>query len=268
MSTYAIGDIQGCFSTFEKLLTHIQFNPAEDSLWFTGDLVNRGPQSLETLRYIKQLGDKHRIVLGNHDLHLLAVAHGVHSGWEEDTLQDILTAPDRVELLDWLSHQSLLHYDETLNYLMVHAGVASSWDLATAQRLAQEVETILRSDKANDFFANMYGNQPDHWQEELVGWDRLRCITNYFTRVRFCYADGRMDLGNKGALASQPETLMPWFQVPHRVTADLPIVFGHWAALGGVTNTPNTFALDTGCIWGFNLTAMRLEDQQRFFVAC
>ncbi len=248
MSTYAIGDIQGCFATLEKLLDHIHFNPKIDSLWFTGDLVNRGPQSLETLRFVKALGSHHHTVLGNHDLHLLAVAHGAHPGAKDDTLDAILSAPDRIELLDWLCNQPLLHHDQTLNYAMVHAGFSPTWDLTTAKNLAHEVETILRSEKAIDFYNHMYGNHPDKWQDDLTGWDRWRCITNFFTRVRFCYTDGRLELKNKGAATSQPHNLIPWFQIENRATKNQPIVFGHWAALGGVTETPNTFALDTAAV--------------------
>lgn len=260
MPTYAIGDIQGCFEPLQRLLEKIQFDPAQDTLWFTGDIVNRGPASLATLRFIKQLKNK-IVVLGNHDLHLLAVAHGAHVGWPDDTLQDILTAPDRDELLAWLQQQPILHFDK---YLLVHAGLAPSWDLLTAQKLAREVETALQ-DNAKEFFHHMYGNQPNQWHEDLTGWNRLRCITNYFTRARFCYADGSLELHKKGKTA---EKLFPWFQLPERASRDIPILFGHWAALGGETHTANTFALDTGCVWKHCLTAMRLEDQQRIFVTC
>lgn len=268
MSTYAIGDIQGCFRPLEQLLAHIEFNPDQDTLWFTGDLVNRGPESLETLRFVKNLGDKHHTVLGNHDLHLLAVAHGAHPGWPQDTLLGILTAPDKNELLSWLAKQPLFYYDADLDYAMVHAGMSAYWNLAKAKVFANEVETVIQSDKAHEFFQHMYGNQPNQWSDELEGYDRLRCITNFFTRARFCYPDGRLDLEFKGTLQAHPENLIPWFQVPGRANADLNILFGHWAALGGVTNTPNTYALDTGCIWGFSLTAMRLEDKKCFQVAC
>jgi bis(5'-nucleosyl)-tetraphosphatase (symmetrical) len=266
MSTYAIGDIQGCLDPLKKLLNVIQFDPTHDTLWFTGDLVNRGPQSLETLRYIKNLGEKTRIVLGNHDLHLLAVAHQAHAGWEEDTLNAILQSPDRDELISWLIQQPLLHYDDSLQFLMTHAGLAPSWNLQTAQQLAHEVETILRGAEAKNFFHHMYGNEPHHWNSELTGWDRLRCITNYFTRIRFCHPDGSMELKSKGKM--DESNLIPWFKVPQRKNADIKIIFGHWAALGGKTNTPHTYALDTGCIWGFCLTAMRLEDEKRFSVKC
>lgn len=268
MPTYAIGDIQGCFTPLQKLLEKIKFDPSRDVLWFTGDLVNRGPESLQSLRFIKQLGNRQRTVLGNHDLHFLAVAHGTQPLKTEDTIQDILNAPDRDELIAWLLHQPLLHHDETLGFTMVHAGLAPSWDLSTAIKLAYEVETILQSETAKDFFQHMYGNQPDHWSSDLLGWDRLRCITNYLTRARFCHLDGRLELKTKGKIGSNSSDLIPWFQVPNRVNANLKIVFGHWAALSGVTNTPNVFALDTGCVWGYCLTAMRLEDGERFTVSC
>ncbi|MHB1946915.1 MAG: symmetrical bis(5'-nucleosyl)-tetraphosphatase [Gammaproteobacteria bacterium] len=268
MSTYAIGDIQGCFAPLQKLLEKIQFNPAHDILWLTGDLVNRGPESLETLRFIKSLGNQHRIVLGNHDLHLLAVAYGIHTGHKEDTLHDILDAEDRNELIAWLSQLPLLIHDEKSGYTMVHAGLAPSWNLATAISLAQEVSAVLKSDQAREFFRHMYGNQPNAWRSDLTGWDRIRCITNYLTRVRFCHPDGSLELENKGKIEHRPADLMPWFQVPNRANANLKIIFGHWAALGGVTNTPNIFALDTGCVWGYCLTAMRLEDGERISVSC
>lgn len=266
MATYAIGDIQGCLSALQALLLIIDFDEGKDELWFTGDLVNRGPASLETLRFIKNLKGNHRIVLGNHDLHLLAIHHHAHPGWEEDTLQSILTANDREELLGWLIQQPLLHYDEKLGFLMVHAGIAPDWTLATAQQLADEIKTILLSPSAREFFCNMYGNLPNQWHDSLTGWDRYRCITNYLTRARFCYPDGRLELRTKGKLVSS--TLIPWFNIPSRVNKDLKIIFGHWAALGGVTNTPNIFALDTGCVWGYSLTAMCLEDGKRFSVSC
>ena len=268
MATYAIGDIQGCFSALERLLTEIHFNPDQDTLWIAGDLVNRGPESLATLRYINALGNKHRIVLGNHDLHLLAVANGAHTGWKEDTFEDILAANDKAELLAWLSTQPLFLYDAALGYAMAHAGIAASWDLTKAAALSAEVSHVLQSDKAVDFYKHMYGNQPDQWDNGLTGWDRLRCITNYFTRARFCYADGRLELKSKGTLQSHPQDLMPWYQVPGRKTAEVDVIFGHWAALGGITNVPKAHAIDTGCIWGFSLTALRLEDQQRFSVPC
>jgi bis(5'-nucleosyl)-tetraphosphatase (symmetrical) len=264
---YAIGDVQGCFEVLQRLLEYIEFDASKDHLWFAGDLVNRGPQSLETLRFVKNLGARQHLVLGNHDLHLLAVAQGAHPGWKEDTFSDILTAPDREELITWLSQQPLLYHDEALGFTMVHAGLASAWDLPTAKKAAKEVECILQSHAASEFVRHMYGNQPEQWDERLQGWDRWRCITNYFTRLRFCHPDGRLALENKGMLDAPFPDLLPWFEVKPRANADLKIIFGHWAALGGITTTPNTYALDTGCVWGYKLTAMRLEDEKRFSVA-
>lgn len=267
MSTYAIGDIQGCFDELQQLLTLIQFDEAKDTLWFTGDLVNRGPYSLEVLRFIKALGERHITVLGNHDLHLLAVAYGVKSLHKDDTLDAILAAPDKQELLDWLRHRPVLHHDKAKDCVMVHAGLAPPWTLNQAKLLAQEVEATLRGKTPEFFFQHMYGNQPDHWDVNLAGVERLRCIVNYLTRMRFCYADGRLDLSYKGEIAGKPKDLFPWFDV-ERVNANVKIIFGHWAALGGKTDAPNVYALDTGCVWGNRLTAMRLEDEKRFAVKC
>ncbi len=269
MATYAIGDIQGCFFALEKLLQKINFDAKKDTLWLTGDLVNRGTQSLETLRFVKNLGKKQKCVLGNHDLHLLARAHGAsHVGHRDDTLQPILAAPDRDELIDWLLHQPLLHHDDSLGFVMIHAGLAPSWDLLTAKRLAHEVENILQSEQRHEFFRHMYGDEPAQWNEALQGWARIRCVINYFTRARFCYADGRLDLKTKENMSVADTHLIPWFKLPKCAHADLNIIFGHWAALGGVTNTPHVFALDTGCVWGYSLTAMRLEDGERLSVQC
>lgn len=268
MATYAIGDIQGCFAELEKLLAQIDFNPERDTLWFTGDLVNRGPRSLETLRFVKALGEKHITVLGNHDLHLLAAASGLRATHRGDTLDKILAAPDKNELIDWLRHRPLLHYDKSTRFVMTHAGLAPAWTLAQARKLANEVEVVLRGNSPDVFFKNMYGNQPDRWDEKLAGFERLRCIINFFTRMRFCHADGRLDLSYKGEIAGKPRELIPWFDVPDRVNANEKIIFGHWAALGGKADVPNVYPLDTGCVWGNCLTAMRLEDEQRFSVRC
>jgi bis(5'-nucleosyl)-tetraphosphatase (symmetrical) len=265
MATYAIGDLQGCFLPLARLLNHIQFDAKKDIVWFTGDLVNRGPQSLETLRFVKNLGGAQQTVLGNHDLHLLALAHSDKRSQKESSLDSILSAPDRDELIHWLRQQPILHHDSPLGWTLVHAGFPPSWDLATAKRLANEVETVLRGDQRFEYFDHMYGNEPNLWSEKLTGWDRLRCITNCFTRIRFCNADGSLDLIAKGE--NQPD-LIPWFCFPDRLSQDLPIVFGHWAAINGVTGTPNAQAADTGCVWGNRLTAIRLEDSVRFSVSC
>lgn len=266
MATYAIGDVQGCNAALQKLVKHINFNPDQDRLWFTGDLVNRGSHSLEVLRFVKQLGDSQRTVLGNHDLHLLACAYDQHPGYKEDTFYDVLNAPDKQELINWLRHQPLFHYDKELNFVLVHAGIAPSWDLKKALTLAKEVETVLQGKDIIQFLAHMYGNEPDYWDDNLTGWNRLRAITNCLTRIRFCYPNGHLELSEKGPAQEPKKQLVPWFRSPHRINADLKIIFGHWAALGGITNTPNVYSLDTGCVWGFKLTAMRLEDGKRFRV--
>ena len=267
MATYAIGDIQGCFEPLIRLLDFIQFNPAEDTLWQTGDLVNRGPASLEVLRFMRALGDKHQIVLGNHDLHLLAVDAGARKQSEGDTLDETLYAPDKEELLDWLRHRPLLVQHESLPFIMTHAGIAPMWTVEKAAKLAQEVEMILRAKKIEkEFYEKMYGNQPDLWRDDLTGMDRLRCIINYFTRMRFCNPEGRLNLANKGTLQSADENWLPWYAVNPELHAKINIIFGHWAALQGESHQENIIALDTGCVWGFELTAMRLEDGKKFNV--
>lgn len=268
MPTYAIGDVQGCFAELENLLDVIQFDAALDMLWFTGDLVNRGPRSLEVLRFVKSLGERHVTVLGNHDLHLLAVAVGARDTHRGDTLQAILSAPDREELIDWLRRRPLFHEDKSLGFVMAHAGIAPVWTVADAHRLAREVETVLRGASPESLLKNMYGNQPDYWDEQLSGIERWRAIINFFTRMRFCLADGRLDLSYKGEIAGKPDELIPWFLLPNRVNANEKIIVGHWAALGGKTDVSGVVALDTGCVWGNCLTAMRLEDEKRFSVRC
>lgn len=268
MATYAIGDVQGCYLPLMQLLDIIQFDPAQDTLWFTGDLVNRGPQSLAVLRFIRDLGDKHRVVLGNHDLHLLAVASGQASVNDSDTLNYILQASDKDALVSWLQKQPLLVHDDCLGYAMSHAGLAPQWTIVEAKAHSDEIHDMLQSDNANHFFAHMYGNQPDVWSDELVGVDRWRCIVNYFTRMRYCYADGRLDLNFKGQVKDRSKELIPWFDINTRANKDTKIIFGHWAALNGQADTDNVFALDTGCVWGNRLTAMRLEDEMRFSTPC
>lgn len=268
MSTYAIGDIQGCYQPFRRLLDQIQFDPAKDTLWIAGDLVNRGPQSLEVLRFLFSIRDSVIAVLGNHDLHLLGVAYANRKPGKQDTLTELLNAPDREVLLSWLRHLKIMHTDTALGYAMVHAGIPPQWTLNQAQLCAQELETVLRSDNFSIFLKDMYGNQPESWDDALTGNDRLRLITNYFTRMRFCRADGTLDLITKDSANEAPEGFIPWFAHPHRKTVNDHILFGHWAALEGKTNTPNVYALDTGCVWGGQLTAMRLEDKQFFFCDC
>lgn len=258
MATYAIGDIQGCFDELQKLLAQLNFDQANDQLWFCGDLVNRGPKSLETLRFVKGLGDAAVTVLGNHELHMLAKAEGVGKQLKQDTLGEILKAPDCEELMFWLRHRPLLHHDSELGYTMVHAGLPPQWDLLTAQACARELEAKLRAVDFHEFIRVMYGNQPNQWSDELAGVDRWRFITNVFTRLRFCYPDGRLDLKAKGEPGTQKAGALPWFNVPGRKTENERIVFGHWSTLG-VGETNNTLSLDGGCLWGGQLVAVRLD---------
>jgi bis(5'-nucleosyl)-tetraphosphatase (symmetrical) len=259
MAVYAIGDIQGCFDELLELLAVLHFDRRRDRLWFVGDLVNRGPKSLETLRFVRGLGPTAVTVLGNHDLHLLAAAHGIHPGSVDgDTLDPILAAPDRDELIDWLRRLPLLHYDGKLGYLMVHAGLPPQWDLGLARRCAAEVETVLRGDRLDAFLSHMYGNKPKQWSEDLEGWDRLRFIVNCFTRMRFCDRDGRLELKCTGPPGSQPEGYYPWYEIPGRASARMNIIFGHWSTLRA-TNVPGIFPTDSGCLWGGQLTALRID---------
>lgn len=268
MSTYAIGDIQGCYKPLRCLLDQIHFDPTKDTLWIAGDLVNRGPGSLDVMRFLFSIRDSIIAVLGNHDLHLLGVAYANRKPGKQDTLADILHAPDREELLTWLRHLKIMHSDAKLGYAMTHAGIPPQWTLDQAAGYARELEAALRSENFSVFLKDMYGNQPECWDESLSGTDRLRIITNYFTRMRFCRADGTLDLITKDSANEAPEGFIPWFAHPHRKTLDDQILFGHWAALEGKTHTPNVYALDTGCVWGGQLTAMRLEDKQFFSCGC
>lgn len=265
MATYAIGDVQGCFDELQTLLKKINFNPQVDQLWFVGDLVNRGPKSLEVLRFVKNLPQT-KIVLGNHDLHLIALAYG--NPYPDHTLNAVLTAPDREELIEWLRRLPLLHHDEKLNFVMVHAGIYPLWNLNQAKTYAQEFETALHSEKISELLKNMYGDQPDQWNENLAGEERLRFIVNTFTRMRFCTPAGKLEFHNIGKINSVSQNYLPWFKIPNRATKNLNIIFGHWAALQGETGEPKVFALDTGCVWGNCLTAMRLQDQEKFSVNC
>lgn len=268
MSTYAIGDIQGCYSALRCLLDKIAFDPSKDRLWLAGDLVSRGPDSLDTLRFLKNLGDSVTFVLGNHDLHLLALAEGIRQPHPGDALEPVLNAPDRDELLDWLRHGKVLHQDKRLGFVMVHAGIPPQWSLSQAVAHARELEAVLHSPHYRDFLANMYGNQPNRWKNKLIGYDRLRVITNYFTRMRFCTEKGEMEFATKTGALDAPPGFAPWFVHPLRKTRDHRILFGHWAALEGKVDTPSVFALDTGCVWGGSLSALRLEDETWFRCQC
>ena len=268
MATYAIGDIQGCREALERLLEAIGFDPARDRLWFAGDLVNRGPDSLGTLRLVRDLGDRAITVLGNHDLHLLAVASGAEPARSSDHLDDVLAAPDRDELLDWLRHRPLLHHDPRLGYTLVHAGLPPQWDLATARACATELEAVLRGPDHADFFDHMYGDHPRRWDPDLRGRDRLRFITNCLTRMRYCDRSGNLDLASKGPPGTQPSPFLPWFRIPDRASAGLRIVFGHWSTLGP-HDGHGVHALDTGCLWGGRLTALRLgRTPERITIGC
>jgi bis(5'-nucleosyl)-tetraphosphatase (symmetrical) len=267
MSTYAIGDVQGCLKQLKKLLKEIKFNTKKDTLWFCGDLINRGPDSLETLRFIKQLGNNAVVVLGNHDLHLLAIAHGTSTCRRKDTLHPILKAPDREELLSWLIQQPLVHTDERLGYMMVHAGIPPQWTLKECLRYAKEVHHALQGPKATLFFEHMYGNEPACWEASLRGQERLRIITNYLTRLRFCDPQGCLELDYKGGPEGAPLGYQPWYAYRQAKRDGLSIVFGHWAALEGACPVKHIHALDTGCVWGGPLTAMNLETKQRHSVS-
>ncbi len=256
MATYAIGDIQGCYHSFQSLLKRITFNQATDSLWLVGDIINRGTGSLEVLRWCYQHQDKIKVVLGNHDLHAIALAHGICEPKRRDTLQAIFDAPDADILLTWLRQQPLMVKND--DYVMVHAGLLPHWEVSQALAYAQEVEAALHADDYIDFLANMYGNTPNNWRDDLEGFDRLRIITNVMTRLRVCTPSGTLDFGFKGELAEVPEGLLPWFDVPDRASANNSIIFGHWSALG-LQQRKNVFALDTGCFWGKKLTAMCLD---------
>jgi bis(5'-nucleosyl)-tetraphosphatase (symmetrical) len=266
MPTYAIGDIQGCHDVLLRLLDAIAFEPARDRLCFAGDLVNRGPQSLQTLRFVHSLGAAALCVLGNHDLHLLARAHGRRKG-RRDTLEQVLSAPDRDELLDWLRRQPLLHEFEGGKGALLHAGLPPQWDLDQARACAREVEAILRSDAYPELLEGMYGDEPAQWSDALQGIARQRFIINVYTRLRYCDRAGRLTLDPKGAPGTQPRGLLPWFAVPGRRSTGVPLVFGHWSTLGRVHWPEHqVYGLDTGAVWGGRLTALRIDDGRLYSV--
>ena len=270
MSTYAIGDLQGCYDSLRRLLDVCAFDPQYDRLWLTGDLVNRGSQSLATLRFVRGLGNAAVTVLGNHDLYLLMLAYGAMQGQaaprrSEHTLDEILTADDREDLLTWLRAQPLCHVEG--RDCLVHAGLLPQWSVAQARALAAEVETGLRGANFRELLAHLWGSEPAAWSEDLQGWARVRCIVNAMTRMRFCSAQGVMEFRSKGETTSAPAGYLPWFAVPGRRSADHRLVTGHWSALG-LRQTENHLALDTGCLWGRQLTAVCLEDGRLFQVDC
>jgi bis(5'-nucleosyl)-tetraphosphatase (symmetrical) len=269
MALYLIGDLQGCNEPLGRLLDTLDFSPSRDTLYLLGDLVNRGPDSLGVLRRLMALGDAARCLLGNHDLHLLAIAHGVRKPHRSDTMGDILRATDRSALLDWLRQRPIAL--QAHGWLMVHAGVLPSWDAAQTMALAGEVEAVLRGPDWVAFLQGMYGDQPDRWREDLAGAERLRVIVNALTRLRFCSAPGQMEFATKNAAVTAPPGFMPWFDVPGRRTAGTPVAFGHWSTLKRVPRG-DVLALDTGCVWGGCLTAARLLDEhgavERISVEC
>jgi bis(5'-nucleosyl)-tetraphosphatase (symmetrical) len=262
MAVFVIGDVQGCCDELKLLIDALNFDAGKDQLWFVGDLVNRGPKSLETLRFVKGLGDAAICVLGNHDLHLLALAKtpraAVDDQVDDQGLQPILQADDRDELINWLIQRPLAHYDEQLDTLLVHAGVDAAWSITDTLKLAGEVENTLRSAQAQEFLTAMYGSKPSHWDDTLAGMERLRFITNCLTRIRYCTREGELDFAEKLAPGTQPDRLLPWFDLPERKTGSSRIVFGHWSTLG-LMQHPGLIALDTGCVWGESLTAIRLD---------
>lgn len=266
MTDYAIGDIQGCYDRLQDVLTKVDFSPSRDRLWVAGDLINRGPSSLATLRYIESLGSSAVVVLGNHDLHLLAVALGGHPPRRKDTLADILDAPDHDHLVDWLRQQQLCVRDSARNLVMVHAGLPHIWGVDQAVAYAREVEAVIRGPQAEAYFTHMYGNEPARWQDDLAGLDRWRAITNYFTRMRFIAADGTLELTAKESADHAPAGYAPWFDYAR--SDDVRVVFGHWAALEGQTGSDRFIGLDTGCVWGGVLTMMNLDSGEKIHCDC
>jgi bis(5'-nucleosyl)-tetraphosphatase (symmetrical) len=263
MTTYAIGDLQGCHAELCELLALVGFSRANDRLWLVGDLVNRGPASLAVLREVRALGDAAVTVLGNHDLHLLTVAAGHRRPHRGDTIDDILAAPDRDELLDWLARQPLVHVED--EWLMVHAGLLPSWTPATARMLSREVSAVLQGPGASAFLRDLYGDEPRTWRDDLAGVERLRAIVNVCTRLRFCTADDTMEFREKRGAAHAPPGFLPWFAQPGRRSAHVNVVCGHWSTLDLMLR-PNVMMLDSGCVWGGPLTAMRLSDRRLYQV--
>lgn len=273
MALYMIGDVQGCDQALGNLLERIDFSPSRDSLVLLGDLVNRGPDSAGVLRRVRKLGASARSLLGNHDLHLLGVAHGARKAGRKDTLDDVLAAPDREAMLDWLRHQHMALHEIVggRDLLMVHAGVLPQWNVAQAMALAEEVETVLRGPELGEFVRGMYGNEPARWDDSLVGHARLRAIVNGLTRLRYCTADGLMDFDAKDGAAEPPRGFMRWFDVPGRRAANATVAFGHWSTLGWKTRR-DVVSTDTGCVWGGCLSAARvgatLDDIEHIQVKC
>jgi bis(5'-nucleosyl)-tetraphosphatase (symmetrical) len=261
LTTYAIGDIQGCYQPLQQLLKKIEFNPSQDTLWLVGDLVNRGPQSLEVLRFLADLPQT-ICTLGNHDIHLLGVYFGVRNPHPKDTLEPILEAPDAEKLIHWLRQQKLFHWDKTLGFAMAHAGIYPSWSFEDAQKYSEEISQALQTNNLNQlklFLSQIFGDDPKQFSPDLTGWDRARCIINCFTRMRVCTPDSELIFDYKGTYQDRPVHTEAWFN--QRIWDPREkLIFGHWAALMGQTQHPNLFGIDTGCIWGNQLTALKLPD--------
>lgn len=266
MTTYVIGDLQGCLSPLERLLDKVRFDPSSDKLWFVGDLVNRGPKSLQTLRYVKNLGDSAITVLGNHDLHLLAVAYGYRKPSPKDTLKRILLADDCDELCDWLASRPLLHTDKKLGHTLVHAGIYPQWSLKRARKMANEVHEVLVNEP-HELFANMYGNTPEYWSKELRQYKRYRFAINVFTRMRYCRQDGALDFSFSGSPATAPQHLLPWYALPDRKPLATRVVFGHWSGHPSISPA-SVMPTDRGCVWGGCLSAYAIEKNKSIWVKC
>ena len=267
MATYVIGDVQGCFEQLKMLLDKINYNPNNDTLWFAGDIVNRGPDSLATVRFIMQQ-KKAITILGNHDISLLARAFNAIDAKSKDTFEDILLAEDKDILIDWLLHRPLVHYSEEFKTIMVHAGIPPQWNLNQALRYSAEIEDKLQKGNPKNFLQSIFHESEDTWSDNLTGTKRYCYIVNALTRMRFCYPNGKLELKTKDDLDSRPKDTYPWFSILNRELSSYEIVFGHWASIKGITNQNNVHALDTGCIWKGSLTAMRLEDKRLFSISC
>ena len=266
MAVYVIGDVQGCYKSLHKLIKKIGFSHADDKLWFCGDLVNRGPQSADVLRYVMDLGSSAKCVLGNHDLNLLAVAYGDRESKHSDTLDNVLEAPDSAELLDWLRFRPLLHRSKKHKACIVHAGIYPSWSVGEAKQLAREVEQVLRYGDYRTFFCKMYGNFPVYWDKKLEGWDRLRFITNVMTRMRYLEISGALELDIKSSPGGQPPGYTPWYTFKSKRKKSYRVVFGHWSTLG-LHSENNAICIDTGCLWGRQLTAARIDKNKPTFIS-
>ena len=259
MATYAVGDIQGCYVEFEALLDAVSFDPARDRLWLLGDLVNRGPDSLAVMDLVMSLEGCAITVLGNHDLHFLAIHYGGHAPVASDTFHDLLGAPHVGAVAEWLRRQRFFHRDDALGYAMAHAGIPPFWSLPMADAYGRELMAVLQGAEHLAYFRAMYGNRPDRWSDDLSGMDRWRLLTNYFTRMRLIDRDGCLDFSHKGALADAPDGWFPWYELCAGNLGHHRLLFGHWAAIEGHTGRPDIIALDTGCVWGRSLTALCLE---------